>query len=75
MVNSLAAYDAAPPPPTPPSPAPLAVYLVADGVPTEIVDIHQLDMNRGEPLQRGRRRHRAGLHPGLRPPPTPSTAP
>ena len=42
MATSLAAYDAAPLPP--PSPAPLAVYLVTDGVPTEIVGIHDFDI-------------------------------
>ena len=42
MATSLAAYNAAPLPP--PSPAPLAVYLVADGVPTEIVGIDDFDI-------------------------------
>jgi hypothetical protein len=42
MATELAAYDAAPLPP--PSPAPLAVYLVSDGVPTEIVGIHDFDI-------------------------------
>ena len=42
MATSLAAYDAAPLPPPPP--APLAVYLVSDGVPTEIVGIDDFDI-------------------------------
>ena len=42
MATSLSAYDAAPLPP--PSPAPLAVYLVADGLPSEIVGINDFDI-------------------------------
>ena len=42
MATALSAYNAAPLPP--PSPAPLAVYLVADGVPTEIVGIDDFDI-------------------------------
>ena len=42
MATPLSAYDAAPLPPPPP--APLAVYLVADGVPTEIVGIDDFDI-------------------------------
>ena len=42
MATSLSAYDAAPLPPPPP--APLAVYLVADGVPTEIEGINDFDI-------------------------------
>lgn len=42
MATSLSAYDAAPLPPPPP--APLAVYLLTDGVPTEIVGIDDFDI-------------------------------
>ena len=47
MATELAAYDAAPLPP--PSPAPLAVYLVSDGVPTEIVGIDDFDITVDNP--------------------------
>lgn len=42
MATSLAAYDAAPLPP--PAPAPLALYLVTDGVSAEIVGIDDFDI-------------------------------
>ncbi len=42
MATQLAAYDAAPLPP--PSPAPLAVYLVEDGVPVEIAGVDDFDI-------------------------------
>jgi len=42
MATQLAAYDAAPLPP--PAPAPMAVYLVEDGVPTEIAGVEDFDI-------------------------------
>lgn len=42
MATPLAAYDAVPLPPPPP--APLAVYLLTDGVPAEIVGIDDFDI-------------------------------
>ena len=47
MATPLVAYNAAPLPP--PSPAPLAVYLVVDGVPTEIVGIDDFDITLENP--------------------------
>ena len=42
MATQLAAYDAAPLPP--PAPAPMAVYLVEAGVPTEISGVEDFDI-------------------------------
>ena len=42
MATQLAAHDAAPLPPPPP--APLAMFLVEDGVPTEVVGINDFDI-------------------------------
>ena len=42
MSNPLGAYDAAPLPP--PRSAPMALFLVADGIPTEIVGIHDFEI-------------------------------
>ena len=72
MATSLSAYDAAPLPP--PSPAPLAVYLVTDGVPTEIVGIHDFDITVENPPAR------TPMPPSwtsrwTTTPPTPNTAP
>ena len=50
MATPLVAYNAAPLPP--PSPAPLAVYLVVDGVPTEIVGIDDFDITLENPAAR-----------------------
>ena len=51
MATPLSAYNAAPLPP--PSPAPLAVYLVADGVPTEIEGIDDFDITVENPSSEG----------------------
>ena len=42
MATQLAAYDAAPLPP--PAPAPMAVYLVENGIPTEIAGVEDFDI-------------------------------
>ena len=51
MSTHLAAYDAAPLPPPPP--APLAVYFVEDGHPTEIVGIDDFDITVENPTSEG----------------------
>ena len=47
MVTQLAAYDAAPQ--SSPAPAPMAVYLVENGVPTEIAGVDDFDITVANP--------------------------